>query len=178
MTTFYLHFSMRTYNVRTVIFLNRHQKGILDGANISLESLTLCRMQEIFTQTDYTAILAMTYQYCSGNNMLTKYGFTQTVLEDVPMPYTSPDADNMLLPLNVKNTSLDAVCPDNDTIIIWEVDDANPDDTNNMLQLNIRKILTAMLRVHTYETVKNTKQFEICILYLPKFVNEKKGSNL
>ena len=158
--------------MRTVIFLNRHQKGILDGANIALEALTLSRMQEIFTQTDYMSILSMTYQYCSGNNMLAKYGFTRTVLEDIPIPV---DADNMLLPLNVRNTSLDAVCPDNDTIIIWEVDNANPDDTNNMLQQNIRKILTAMLRVHTYESVKFTKQFEICILYLPKFVNEKKG---
>ena len=154
--------------MQIVIFLNKQQKRILDEANIPVEKLTIAYAREIFTETDFTSIMVISGIYCSSNNLLTKYGF----ISNNPVDTTYDEYHTPSNLLNVATTVLDAACPDVSTIIIWEVD-AKPTDTNNMLQHNISKILTAMLQVHTYEVVKNTKQFEICIIQLNNIVNDK-----
>ena len=169
---------MRNSDVQIVTFLTYQQKRILDEANFPIEKLTKEAAESIFTKTDYMSILIATATYCTGINLLTKYGYTgsNTIINDTNtvIDSTFSNSGNDIYPLlNPDTTVLDAICPDAESIIIWEVNEV-PINSNNMLQHNLSKILTAMLRVHTYEVVKSTKQFELCILQLNNIVNDKK----
>ena len=59
---------------------------------------------------------------------------------------------------------MDAACPNRDTIVIWEVETSNSDIANDMFRRSMFNIIDALSTVLPLEEVKQTKQFEICLL--------------
>lgn len=143
--------------MNSVIFLNLQQKKILDEAGIGIRTLTIEKLYEILSAADYRSVVAMTDYLQEKGKLLYECGFKK-VVDVIDNTYLKP-----LHAVVDRNTLLNAVCPNKNTIIMWEEYNESY-NTDNMFRQSMLNILNAMSAVLLFEDLKQTKQFEICYL--------------
>jgi hypothetical protein len=149
--------------VNDIIFLTQHQKKILDEENVGVKTLTLKALRECVTATDYRSILDQTLTMRQRGGLLDRFGFGCSAGEgDMPVPDGNQDGGTKayVSAFDWCSTQLNAACPCNDCIVIWE----ESSTSNDMLRQSFYNILSAMSAVLAFEDLKGSKQFELCIL--------------
>ncbi len=133
-------------------FLNTEQRLAVLNEEVDLSTLTEDKMRKLFTATDMYAIERNTNTLLQNNNLLASLCFK---------PSDCLYANGGVGFIDVNTVTIDSVCPNEDTIIIWLIDDNNDaSKTNNMLKVNTVNILHAMERVLPYATIKTLPQFK------------------
>jgi len=155
--------------VKSLIYLNLNQKKILDEANVGVHTLTTEALREYLTATDYRTIMDKSIVLQARGNILFRFGFEYTEPNDVDSPVSNSLAEytgSGYLPENVilkDGIELKAACPNNKSIVLWESEHIT-DNTNGMFRQSMLNILTALSTVLLFEELKQTKQFQICLL--------------
>lgn len=136
------------------------QKKIVDEAGISPSFITIDTLKERLTSFDFFQIFSKTSMLLQEGRLLNKFGFEKITNNNNCI---SEDGCNIDLMDEINSTSvvLNAVCPDKESITIWESDSEN--NANNMNH-SILNIVQAMYRVMRYDEIIRTKQFKICFM--------------
>lgn len=161
--------------MQRLIFLNHHYKSLFDETKWSLDILAEDKIRKYLSYQDVCQITDLSKAMCEAGRPMYKLGFTNTD-NDFSIKYLEEE-DRLALEEELRsfeNVYLDAYCPDEKTIVVWEVE--NPQSghteatynlayTNDMSGYSFANILKAMTRVMSYEKMLASKQFELAVLH-------------
>jgi hypothetical protein len=147
--------------VNTLFFLNSFQRKILEDNDIELKSLNKETLKNTLSSEAYFKINNLTSILLTKGNLLNKLGFIDS--SDSKMVVYSTELSDLANEINNDNLILKAVCTSPDTMITWQ-SDIRCNDANVMITQSIINILEAMSAAYSLEKIKESKQFELCLL--------------
>lgn len=155
--------------MQSIIFLTNEFMQMIKSSGMSLDCLKSDQIGNYLSREDQYDIDYMTTKAREDGNILSYYGFgfetdadKQLAKSKIVMP--KDNLDKYVAGLMSIETPIDAYCPDSNTIILWIDDSAIEEKSYRMFHANLRRVLRAMTRVMSYDTVLKTSQFELAIL--------------
>lgn len=146
--------------MKSVIFLNKYQKQILDEAKIGVGQLSDEVLREVLTATDYREIRNTTDALMANNGLLNRLGFepnypTSGIVSDDTI-------DSKYVEKSPTEVVVDAYCKNEDSIVLWETGEGN--NSYSMFKESSINIIKALSAVKQFNALMRTKQFKICFL--------------
>lgn len=140
--------------MENIIFLNNHQKRVLEESGISLKLVTRQKLEEVLTAVDYFDVMSTTNRLMSKNNILFKLGYCgDNLIEYDGQKY------------ELDKAVLKGVCPNEHTLVIW-VEPSQLNNPNDMMKQSAINLVAAMAAVMTFKQVKHTYPFKVCYLFV------------
>jgi hypothetical protein len=155
--------------MKNIIFLTADLKAVIDASGLSLDSLLPDVKENHFSREDLYLIDYMTTKSRGERGVLEFYGFGFSDSTDA-LHFTNRlivpkvKLDEQMASIDAKRVGIKAYCPNKDTIILWQLEHDEDNNSHLMFKANLKEILQAMARVLPVENVLSSTQFELAIL--------------
>lgn len=155
--------------MQNIIFLTDEYKSVIDASGLSLDTLLPDVKQNHYSNEDLYNIDYMTTKAREERGILEVYGFGFQNSSDA-LNFTNRlivpkiKLEEQLARIDAKRVGLKAYCPNKDTIILWQLEHDENNNSHHMFKANLKEILQAMARVLPVGNVLSSLQFELAIL--------------